>query len=119
MGLNVSWPPEPTDLAVSAAAVAGRPVDRDDVLRSFLTNLTVRFGQWEGEPERLLADYRNALATLGRWVRAELADGTVVGRAVGLSEAGHLIIERDSGEGRTDLVEVSAADVVHLRGSVL
>jgi BirA family biotin operon repressor/biotin-[acetyl-CoA-carboxylase] ligase len=119
MGLNVAWPPEPTDLAISATSVAGRPVDRDDVLRSFLGHLTVRFEQWEHEPGQLLTDYRAALATLGRRVRAELPDGAVIGTAVGLSDAGHLIIERDAGEGGTDLVEVSAADVVHLRGSVL
>jgi BirA family biotin operon repressor/biotin-[acetyl-CoA-carboxylase] ligase len=122
MGLNVAWPPEPTDLAISAASVAGRPVDRDDILRSLLGHLSVRFEQWEREPQVLLADYERSLATLGRRVRAELPDGVVVGTAVGLSAAGHLIIDREDreeGEGGSGRVEVSAADVVHLRGSVL
>jgi BirA family biotin operon repressor/biotin-[acetyl-CoA-carboxylase] ligase len=119
MGLNVAWPPEPTDLAISAAWVAGRPVDRDDMLRCFLEHLTVRFEQWERKPATLLADYQGSLATLGRRVRAELPGGAVVGTAVGLTATGHLIIEREEGEGAGGRVEVSAADVVHLRGSVL
>jgi BirA family biotin operon repressor/biotin-[acetyl-CoA-carboxylase] ligase len=119
MGLNVAWPPEASELAISAAAAAGHPVDRDELLRSFLEHLTVRFEQWEHDPERLLDDYRGALATLGRRVRADLPDGAVVGTAVGLTAAGHLIIEPDGTDRPAPRVEVSAADVVHVRGSVL
>ena len=75
MGLNVAWPPEPTDLAISASSVAGRPVGRDDLLDAYLDHLAGRLQQWEHDPAALHADYRAALATLGRAVRVELAGG--------------------------------------------
>ncbi len=114
MGLNVAWPPEPTDLATSASSAAGRPVDRDELLEAYLGHLGPRLDQWETAPAALLTEYRGALATLGREVRVELPSGMVEGTAVDLTAAGHLVVEVDG-----ERLDVSAADVVHLRGSVL
>jgi BirA family biotin operon repressor/biotin-[acetyl-CoA-carboxylase] ligase len=119
MGLNVTWPPEPTETAISATSVAGRPVEREVLLRVLLEGLSERFHQWESAPELLLADYQKALVTLGRTVRVELADRIIVGTAVGLTAAGHLMVQRADADGPGGVVEVSAGDVVHLRGSVL
>jgi BirA family biotin operon repressor/biotin-[acetyl-CoA-carboxylase] ligase len=114
MGLNVSWPPEPTDLATSASIVAGRAISRDDLLHSFLGHLDHWLQRWEREPVALAAGYRAALATLGRAVRVELATRVVEGVAVGVTDGGQLIVQTG-----TERLEVSAADVVHLRGSVI
>ena len=113
MGLNVAWPAEPTDLAISASSVAGRAISRDDLLDRYLDHLADRLAQWEGAPGDLLADYRAALATIGRAVRVERASGTIEGTAVGVAEGGQLVVVSDG-----ERHEVSAADVVHLRGSV-
>ncbi len=113
MGLNVAWPPEPTELAISASSAAGRPIGRDDVLASYLEHLGVRLVQWEQEPDALHADYRAALATLGLAVRVELASGTIEGIAVDVAPDGQLVVV--SGEQQ---YLVSAADVVHLRSNV-
>jgi BirA family biotin operon repressor/biotin-[acetyl-CoA-carboxylase] ligase len=113
MGLNVAWPPEPTDLAISASSVAGRPIGRDDLLAAYLGHLGRRLDQWDDDPATLHADYRAALATLGRAVRVELAGRTIEGEAVDVAADGQLVVVSD---GERHLV--SAADVVHLRGSV-
>ncbi len=114
MGLNVAWPPEPTETAISASSVAGRAIGRDELLARYLEHLAVRLRQWEGAPAELLADYRAALATIGRAVRVERATGTIEGIAVDVADGGQLVVVSD---GRRH--EVSAADVVHLRGSVI
>jgi len=113
MGLNVAWPPEPTDVAISASSAAGRPVGRDDLLASYLDHLGVRLVEWEEQPDALHADYRAALSTLGLAVRVELASGTIEGVAVDVAADGQLVV---ASGGQQHLV--SAADVVHLRGSV-
>jgi BirA family transcriptional regulator, biotin operon repressor / biotin---[acetyl-CoA-carboxylase] ligase len=113
MGLNVAWPPEPTDQAISASSAAGRPIGRDELLAAYLDHLDRRLTQWEQAPASLHADYRAALATLGLAVRVELATGTIEGIAVDVAPDGQLVVVSD---GTQHLV--SAADVVHLRGSV-
>jgi BirA family biotin operon repressor/biotin-[acetyl-CoA-carboxylase] ligase len=113
MGLNVAWPPEPTEQAISASSAAGRPIGRDELLAGYLGHLARRLEQWEHDPAELHGDYRTALATLGRAVRVELASGTIEGIAVDVAPDGQLVVVSD---GQQHLV--SAADVVHLRGSV-
>ena len=113
MGLNVAWPPEPTELAISASSAAGRPVGRDELLAGYLGHLERRLAQWEEAPADLHADYRVSLATLGRAVRVDLASGMIEGTAVDVADDGQLVVVSD---GQRHLV--SAADVVHLRGSV-
>jgi BirA family biotin operon repressor/biotin-[acetyl-CoA-carboxylase] ligase len=110
MGLNVSWPPEPTELALSASWCAGRPLSRAELLDSFLRNLTTYRKAWEDDPATLRSDYAAALATLGRPVSVETPGGTFVGVAVDVGEQGELVLETD---GRRRIIH--AGDVVHLR----
>lgn len=115
LGLNVNWdapPPEIAGVAVAAAQVARRPVDRDALLIAYLRDLDTQLGRLES-PEgrlRLLDEYRRRCTTLGRPVRVELSRGTVEGRAVDVGPQGHLVVETGSEGQRT----VKAGEVTHL-----
>ena len=115
MGLNVNWDRPPADLAdiaVAANEVAGRAVDRDVLLDTFLDRLEEHYsalvepGGWRGS----LLNYRRLSATLGQLVRVELAGETFTGKAVEVTGEGHLLVETGGGIRR-----VPAGDVVHLR----
>jgi BirA family biotin operon repressor/biotin-[acetyl-CoA-carboxylase] ligase len=111
IGVNVAWDEFPGELAGIATACnleAGRPVDREDLLTRFLEHLASRLDSDDGE---LLADYRGRLATIGKQVRVDFADGSVRGRARAVDDAGALVLDTD--DGRT--LKVAAGDVVHLR----
>lgn len=119
IGVNVAWPPElPADLAATMTALdrlAAAAVDRADLLVAYLQALEVGYGQLLGDGGRrsLLAAWTARSATLGRGVRVELgpAVADVVGTAVAVTEAGHLVVETAAGTRRT----FAAGDIVHLR----
>jgi BirA family biotin operon repressor/biotin-[acetyl-CoA-carboxylase] ligase len=113
MGLNLRWgsppPAEIAERAVTLAELTGRPVDRDDVLASFLVALE----RWltcleDGGP--LLEAYRRVCLTVGRTVRFATSDGELRGTAVGISAAGTLLLDTGSGQP----VELNAGDAHHL-----
>jgi len=110
MGLNVGWPEAATADAVSAAAVAGRAVDRDALLDAVLRHLDERLGQWEQDPDTLRDDYRAALGTIGRQVRVETPSAVLEGVAVDVRPGGELVV--DTGGTRH---EIGVGDVIHLR----
>jgi BirA family biotin operon repressor/biotin-[acetyl-CoA-carboxylase] ligase len=89
--------------------LAGRPVDRDELLASWLDHLEMRYPSPSGAGA-LLDDYRRRCTTLGRTVRVELADETFEGRAGDVTAYGHLLVETAIGTR-----EVTAADVHHVR----
>lgn len=100
--------------AVYLEDLAGRPVERDDLLGSWLVHLD----RWcstlsspEGQPAVVEA-YRRRCTTLGRLVRVDLAGGAVKGTAVDLTAGGHLVVAT---AGARHIV--AAGDVVHLRAS--
>ena len=105
--------PDATSLALERGEQAG-PVDRAPLLLAILRSVDAAYRAWvaaEGAAEPVLSPYRARCSTLGRSVRAELPDGTVVvGTAVDVGEAGQLLV--DSAVGRYVL---AAGDVVHLR----
>ena len=106
MGCNLRAAPAG---AVHLEDLAGRPVDRDDLLARWLVHLDVRYPT----PSRagaLLDDYRRRCTTLGRTVRVELEDETFEGRAVDVTENGHLVVDTAS-----DRRELTVGDVGHLR----
>lgn len=108
LGLNLSWPSSPEGDAMptgacSLADLAGRPVDRDDVLAAWLAALERRLAQ---DPTALLDDYRRACVTIGRRVGVELPAETIEGTATGVDGGGRLVVD-----GRS----IEAGDVVHLR----
>lgn len=118
MGLNVCWPDElPEDLAGIAVALnhlSDVSVDRIELLVRWLQLFDVEYGRLiapgSSGAEMLLDRYRKACSTLGRQVAVEVADGVLDGRAVEVTDHGHLLVEVG-----TDLVEVTAGDVVHVR----
>jgi len=112
IGVNLTWPGPPGVGGTCLLDATGVTVDRDEILGLLLAQLSGRLEQLADDAgrRRLLADLESRLVTIGRMVRVELADGELVGRAVGLSGDGHLLVE-----GADGIHEVSAGDVVHLR----
>jgi BirA family biotin operon repressor/biotin-[acetyl-CoA-carboxylase] ligase len=118
IGINVNWPVElPSELADIAIAlnhVAGREIDRGELLVALLRDLDAWYaaiGQPEGRTA-LLARYRELSATLGRRVRVELSGETIVGDAIDLTRDGHLLVVDDCPDRPR---EITAGDVIHLR----
>jgi BirA family biotin operon repressor/biotin-[acetyl-CoA-carboxylase] ligase len=117
IGINVNWPPELpaelADIAVSANHLAGREIDREELLIGLLRRLDGIYGALAetGDREPLLSEWRSRSATMGRQVRVELGADEVVGTAVDVTPEGHLVVDTLEGERRT----FAAGDVVHLR----
>ncbi len=106
LGMNVRWAPDG-----AASLGSSHPAD---VLALVLAALD---DGPRGGPA-LDAAYRDALGTLGRRVRVELADGVVEGVAVDVDAAGRLVVDvgdgvGGGGSGGTRVFDVG--DVVHLR----
>jgi BirA family transcriptional regulator, biotin operon repressor / biotin---[acetyl-CoA-carboxylase] ligase len=107
-GVNVHWAPE-GQAATSLSAVAGRPVERGELLVESLLALDRLYGRWDLVSRR----YRSTCATVGRVVTVQMAAGVpgLQGRAVAVDEQGRLVVRDGSGA----LVTVAAGDVTHLR----
>lgn len=126
LGLNVCWPGalpahlEP--IAVTAEAVADRPVDRDRLLGAYLHRLEDRWRGLAGAGEgaamahrAMMDDYRRRCVTLGRAVRVSLpGDQVCAGVATSVDDDGSLLV---TPAGATTTTRVLAGDVVHLRPS--
>ena len=118
-GLNVhrpdDVPDELADQAVWVDGLAGRAVDRVDLLVAYLRVLDDHYGRLVStlDPSALRTAWIERSATLGRLVRVDLGPTDVVGTAVGVTDEGHLEVETLEGERRTFAV----GDVVHLRPS--
>ncbi len=110
-GCNVNWAAFPDELADTATACnveSGLPVDRDALLDTFLDAFAAALATGDA----VVDAYRARLVTLGRTVRVHpLRGDDIVGTAVGVTEAGALVVRDDSGVEHT----VTAADVLHLR----
>jgi BirA family transcriptional regulator, biotin operon repressor / biotin---[acetyl-CoA-carboxylase] ligase len=96
MGLNFGWAPP------DAARLAG--FTPTDFLPVWLAHLDRRLATDTSEA------YRANLATLGRKVRVERGQNTLVGRATDVRLDGALVVETDAGR-----EYVTLGDVVHLR----
>ena len=116
-GLNVTRPADvPDDLADRAVWVdelAGRPVDRVELLVAYLRSLDEWYGRLVAtlDASALRAEWIERSATLGRRVRVDLGPSDVVGTATGVTDEGHLVVDTLDGEQRTFAV----GDVIHLR----
>ena len=111
IGINCTWPDELpdeiADIAVAANHVAGRPVHTNDVLDCLLENLSERLDAgWDA----VAREYKSRVATVGREVRVELADGSFTGTAAEVEDDGALVVISDAGPRR-----VLAGDVIHVR----
>ncbi len=101
--------------ATSLELALGRPVDRTEVLVTVLNAVREAVDAWQlgGEQggARLAESYAAACVTVGRDVRVDLPDGSVLeGRATGVDPEGRLLVEAG---GETHAV--AAGDVVHVR----
>ena len=109
IGINVNWPDElPEELVAIATSLnreAGRPVDRDALLSALLDGIDT---EWADVADR----YASSVATVGRQVRVDLPGETVMGRALRVTPAGHLVLAPDGGGPER---EITAGDVIHLR----
>jgi BirA family biotin operon repressor/biotin-[acetyl-CoA-carboxylase] ligase len=129
MGLNVHGGPPG---AAWADQVAGRRLDRSELLVGWLTALDGLLGAASG-PGRLggggpdgrgpdgrgpggwdglAAAYRAACSTVGRRVAVQLGDRELTGWAQGIDEDGRLVVEPDGGG---PPLTVAAGDVTHVR----
>ena len=112
MGMNVNGG-VPEGLGVAGASldeltVSGEPIDRVALLVALLRRFD---GLYPRAAEPAVLDlYRARSATIGRRVRLELRDATLVGTGVDVTDDGHLVVDVD---GRR--TAYAAADVVHLR----
>jgi len=114
-GVNVAWAHAPLERSGAPAAtcldaVAGRPVQRGDLLVSALLALGRLYGHWD-LVSRL---YRENCSTVGRRVTVSFAghQPDLVGTATAVDEDGRLVV-RDL-QGGT--VAVAAGDVTHAWG---
>lgn len=78
--------------------------------RAFVQRLLSEFDALRGDPETVLAAWREHALTLGRRVRVETPSEEVVGEARDVEPPGTLVVETDDGP-----VRVSAGDCEHLR----
>lgn len=125
LGLNVNaplsiFPPELALIAGSLIEDTRQPVDRNRLLAQFLGDLEEALDELASAgPRRLHQVYITRCATIGKRVRVDVGDQREwVGDAVGIGLDGALHV-RPSGttphSSPLPIVEVRAADVVHLR----
>lgn len=114
-GFNVGWAPEAPERAVGAPAtcldaLAGRPVQRGELLVSTLLALDRIYGHWDLVSER----YRETCATVGRQVTVSFAGHLpdLHGTAVAVDADGRLLVR----DGTGGIVAVAAGDVNHTWG---
>ncbi len=118
IGLNVSMTEAelPVPTATSLLLATGHAPDRTDLLTGLLQTLLTTYAEWApdaGTPRTpaLRAAYTSACSTLQQTVRADLPGGeAVTGQAIGVDEAGRLVIANTSGSRA-----IGAGDVVHIR----
>jgi BirA family biotin operon repressor/biotin-[acetyl-CoA-carboxylase] ligase len=113
IGMGINTKMGVSELPVHTAtslAVAGFRADPVPLAVAVLDALASWYRRWE-DGASLLEPYRAGCATIGKSVRVLVSDSdTFTGRAVGLDEAGRLVVS----DGDQERV-FSAGDIVHLR----
>ena len=125
IGLNVNVPPasfpeELRPIAASLMEASRRPIDRNRLIAQLLLELEQCLGELRSSgPVRLRQAYTARCATLGRHVRVLFTNNQpIVGTAEALSADGALQVRAMSPHSRSQpmpLVDVRAADIIHLR----
>lgn len=105
---NPVLPPEIAAIATNLEELGWVESSSEELLAALANALEPRLVQVDEEPQRVLADWRAKLATLGQRVTVNLANGQLVGDAVDLGQRGELIVREPNGR----LHEISAGDVV-------
>jgi BirA family biotin operon repressor/biotin-[acetyl-CoA-carboxylase] ligase len=101
--------------AATSLALQGADVDRTALLAAVLDEVAAAYASWRdagGDAAGgLHAAYTRLCGTLGQQVRVDLPHGEqVTGEAVGVDEAGHLLVSAAGG-----VRVIGAGDVVHVR----
>jgi BirA family biotin operon repressor/biotin-[acetyl-CoA-carboxylase] ligase len=114
IGVNVGWPgpAEAGGTCLDDAPGTAEPVDKEVLLELMLEGLARRRPLLDEEAGRntLADEVRRRCATLGQRVRVILPNEEITGAASAIDDAGHLVVETETGRRL-----VSAGDVVHLR----
>jgi BirA family biotin operon repressor/biotin-[acetyl-CoA-carboxylase] ligase len=102
VGCNVTWAGSelPSELSQTATAcdLEGCLVDRTTLAEQVLSRLAIRYREWaEGGFAVLRGQWLRHAAWLGQEVVAKHPSGRIVGRAVGISEVGELIVDTADG----------------------
>lgn len=109
-GMSAAELPVPTATSLSLEAGPDDPPDRTDVLLAMLAAVRERYDGWQ-RGDDVATPYAAACVTVGREVRVDLPDGSVLeGRAVAVDASGRLVVEVAD-----ERHEVGAGDVVHVR----
>jgi BirA family biotin operon repressor/biotin-[acetyl-CoA-carboxylase] ligase len=103
MGLNVhqtigDFPPPLRDTAGSLRIAADRPWKRENLLVSFLAHFEKVYDQWRrGHGDRILADCRRHMSTLGRPVCLHSHGRQIEGVVMDLERDGSLVLREPTG----------------------
>lgn len=112
IGINVrpnpNLPPEVAGIAVSLEEIADTAPAIEDLAAALSNALEEHVRDVDSAPDRVVADWRANLGTLGQRVAINTAAGTFDGTAIDVGARGELVIEDDDGQRR----EFSAGDVV-------
>ncbi|MGC2486221.1 MAG: biotin--[acetyl-CoA-carboxylase] ligase [Acidimicrobiales bacterium] len=114
IGVNLTYEGPQGAPATSVRAETGLTITPRALLDILLEEIDTRRSLLESKSGRaaLRAEYVNALATLGQWVRVEQSEGEVFGRALGVDPQGRLQVEVEG-----DVAVFAVGDVVHVRAS--
>ncbi|MDN4162315.1 biotin--[acetyl-CoA-carboxylase] ligase [Nocardioides abyssi] len=117
VGLGADELPVPTATSLAIEADGGAVPDRTALLVDVLASLRESYDAWQAGGDlagmRLAESYADACVTVGREVRVDLPDGSVLtGMATAIDPSGHLVVA-----GPERQVAVGAGDVVHVRAA--
>lgn len=117
VGLGADELPVPTATSLAIEAGGGAAPDRTQLLVEVLASIREAYDTWQAGGDlagmRLAESYADACVTVGRDVRVDLPDGSVLtGMATGIDPSGHLVVAGPDGN-----VAVGAGDVVHVRAA--
>ncbi len=104
IGINVETPP------IAESTGLNDEIDGTVDRRTVIQGIIERFHQLRAAPAEILPAWREHSATLGRDVRVETPEGSVVGTATEIVSPGALLVETDGGTER-----IHAGDCEHLR----
>jgi BirA family biotin operon repressor/biotin-[acetyl-CoA-carboxylase] ligase len=112
LGVNLTYRGPEGINATSVVHEAGVTIEPRALLDLVLEEIDLRRSQLDSEPgwRQLRGEYERSLATIGQRVRVEQQRGAVEGMAVGVDDAGRLLVDVD---GETRVFDVG--DVVHVR----
>jgi BirA family biotin operon repressor/biotin-[acetyl-CoA-carboxylase] ligase len=117
-GASEDFPEEVRRLATTVRQETGGFIDRNRLVAELLIALESRLEKFVScGPGPIALAYRPRCATIGKTVRAVLADGTeYLGVAEGIDQDGSLLLlQRAEGSSPPIMRQLRAADIVHLR----